>query len=156
MGQPLRVKSCFSPAALASLPRASQTSGAGRSGQAAALNCAAIVNDVWVAAGRKCWLLPGRVRELFLGGMAQWRVLGRKLEGHPAHTGHLQRTADSQDLWEKEKDHTDVKSLLSPERGQESPPSPLLNEDVLRGASERKDAVTIMEHGGLDSAWACC
>lgn len=46
--------------------------------------------------GRKCWLLPGRVKEGFLEGMAQWKVLREKLEGHPAHTGHYQKTANSQ------------------------------------------------------------
>lgn len=76
------------------LPRDSQTS---RSGRAATLNCAAIVNDVWAAARRKCYLLIGRVREHFLEGMPHWRVLRRELEEHPAHMAHLQRTANSQE-----------------------------------------------------------
>lgn len=89
-------------------------------------------------------VLIGRVGEHFPEGMAQWRALRRKLEEHPAHTAHLQRTANSQEPWETDRDYTResgrdyiVKSLLNPDRGHESPLSPLLDEDMLRGASER-------------------
>lgn len=38
-------------------------------------------NDVWAAAGMKCWMLSGRLGKCFLEGMALWRVLGESQKG---------------------------------------------------------------------------
>lgn len=67
---------------------------------------------VATAAGRKCWLLLGMVRERFLEGMTLWRDLGRKLEGHPDVFKELQIVKS---LGESRRNQI-VKGLLSPDR----------------------------------------